>query len=64
MGIRILERSINMKVMYQTPDIKVIKFDLEGKVMDGLGEDMEGDILEMPTLWQSEASANDTSVLE
>lgn len=64
MGIRILERSINMKVMYQTPDIKVIKFDLEGKVMDGLGEDMEGDILEMPSLWQGEASANDTSVLE
>lgn len=50
-----------MKAMYQAPDVKVIRFDAEGKIMSGLDRDFgEGDILENP--WQDEASAPDTAL--
>lgn len=52
-----------MRVMYQAPDVKVIKFDVEGRIMASVdGEFGEGDILENP--WQDEASAPDTVVGE
>lgn len=50
-----------MKVAYQTPEVKVIQFDVEGKIMtDPIGNELGGDIFEHP--WSEEASGNDTPV--
>lgn len=39
-----------MKVMYETPDVKIIEFDMNGRIMDDIFEDdwLEEDISSSP----------------
>lgn len=48
-----------MREMYQTPDVKVVKFDVEGKIMDDF---TGGEFTEIPSDWLDEISSEDTPV--